>query len=119
MRSDMAKVIVERPRCGGGGKAPKGWRRMWQRFSIDEQPHRESIGRKWQKGCPKYLNENLAPLKRFLRSSVGRLWDKVFSEICEHIRVDSAVQKHVRDHLNDFVALDVVVMGRDVYAKPG
>ncbi|MBL8706768.1 MAG: hypothetical protein JNM30_18085, partial [Rhodospirillales bacterium] len=52
----------------------------------------------------KALNENLAPLIRFLRSRVGKHWTKVYGEISEHLRADNAVQQHVRDHLDDFVA---------------
>ena len=53
---------------------------------------------------PKCLNENLAPLRRYLAKQAGRPWDQVFSEISGKIRLDNAVQKHVRDHVHDFVA---------------
>ncbi len=53
----------------------------------------------------KWLNENLAPLKRFLGKQVGRPWDKVYSEIAENLKPTSTVQQHVRDHIEDFVAL--------------
>ena len=53
----------------------------------------------------KSLNENLNPLKRYLASQVGRPWRKVFSEISEHLKPTSTVQQHVRDHLEDFVAV--------------
>ncbi len=120
MRTHMAKVIVERPRGGGGEKEPKGIRRRWQRCPLDDLPRRESIGKKWGMGWrSKYLNENLAPLRRFLAGSVGRPWDKVFSELCQHIRIDSAVQKHVRDHVDDFVTRHVEIVGRTVRPLPG
>ena len=32
------------------------------------------------------------PLGRFLRSNVGRPWDTVYSEDCEHLSLDSAVK---------------------------
>jgi hypothetical protein len=57
------------------------------------------------RGDRKQLNENLAPLRRYLERQVGRAWNKVYSEIAQHLRVDSAVQQHVRDHLRDFVAV--------------
>lgn len=53
----------------------------------------------------KSLNENLAPLRRFLGAQIGRPWDKVYSEISENLKVTSTVQQHVRDHLDDFVAI--------------
>src|SRR6185436_8226428 len=53
----------------------------------------------------KALNENLAPLRRYLESNVGRPWNKVYSELSENLKVTSAVQQHVRDHVEDFVAV--------------
>jgi hypothetical protein len=44
--------------------------------------------------------ENLAPLRRFLASRVGRRWDDVYSEVRAAIRADSAAQLHVLQHLN-------------------
>jgi len=51
------------------------------------------------------LNETLNPLKRYLASNVGRPWNKVYSEISEHLKPSSTVQQHVRDHVEDFVAV--------------
>jgi hypothetical protein len=51
----------------------------------------------------KFLNENLAPLRRFLHQSVGRPWNDVYSEISQHIRLSSAVQFHILQHIGDFV----------------
>ncbi len=100
MREDMAKVIVERPRIPAF-KVRKGRDR-----SIEDLPFREGMRRGHAlHGDRKELNENLAPLRRFLESQVGRPWNKVYAEISAHLRVDSAVQKHVRDHLRDFVAI--------------
>jgi len=87
MRHDMAKVIVERPRWGGGMKFQRNAERKWQRVPLDERPRAEAIKERWRqsKVTLKQLNENLAPLRRFLRSRVGRPWDEVYSEICERI----------------------------------
>jgi hypothetical protein len=110
MRSDMAKVIVERPRIGSRGRGkPKGYFRDQQRLSDEGLPVREGIRKRWQGGT-KTLNEHLGPLRRFLDSQVGRPWDKVFSEICAHINRDSAVQDHVRDHVQDYVATQVILI---------
>ena len=51
------------------------------------------------------LNENLAPLQRYLARQVGRPWNKIYAEIAEHLKPTSTVQQHVRDHLKDFVQL--------------
>jgi hypothetical protein len=100
MRKDMFEVIIERPRGDSGrgkpGRPPR---------ELDDAPRREpiSIGR-----GTKWLNENLAPLRRFLQRRVGRPWDEVHAEIAAQLSMRSAVQKHVLDHLRDFVELHPV-----------
>jgi len=110
MRSDMSKVIVERPRRGGGRD-----RKRRPARDFDDMPSKQSMKRGHTD--LKELNENLVPLKRYLRKNVGRPWDKVFSEICENIRVDNAVQKHVRNHVFDYVHLHVIVEGKEIYTR--
>lgn len=111
MRSDMAKVIVERPRRFRGCRArnapgyPRAKTRRMGGRALDELPTRERMGARYGE---KALNENLAPLERYLRAQVGRPWDKIRSEISQHLRLTSAVQKHVLDHLRDFVELHVI-----------
>jgi hypothetical protein len=107
----MHKVIVERPRLLRGG-----WtnRKSSARLSVtqcataldapddfDSGPKRASSARHG-----KWLNENLAPLRRYLMKQVGRPWDKVYSEICSTIDTRSAVGLHVLQHLEDFVSLN-------------
>ncbi len=94
MREDMKHVIIDRPRTGGaGGKsiAPKGSKRRWQRLPVEDHPRTESTARRRLYGwnC-KRLNEHLSPLRRWLRSNCGRLWDDVFSEICDRLSVRNA-----------------------------
>jgi hypothetical protein len=110
MRNDMSKVIVERPRRGGDRD-----RKGRPARDFDDIPSKQSM--KQGHSDRKELNENLAPLKRFLHKSVGRPWNMVFSEICENIRVDNAVQKHVRNHVFDYVHLHVLVEGKEVYTR--
>lgn len=110
MRSDMSKVIVERPRRGGG-RDRKG--RPAREF--EDMPSKQSMKR--GHSDLKELNENLTPLKRYLRKNVGRPWNKVFSEICENIRVDNAVQKHVRSHVYHYVERNVIVEGKVIFTR--
>lgn len=100
MREDMAKVIVERPRRSSSGRL-KG--RINQ--DLESQPTKQ--GMKYRLADTKSLNENLAPLRRYLASQVGRPWSKVYSEISAHLRATNAVQQHVRDHLKHYVAVKV------------
>ena len=130
MRSDMDKVIVERPRPGSSRHVARRFRRLDpRRIEVSEDAddvfptrigHRRAAalgrGRKW-------LNENLAPLRRYLESQAGRPWNDVWSEICANISLDNAVQKHVRDHVKDFVAVntsmrDGIIMTVSRYGGP-
>ncbi len=104
MREDMYKVIVERPRKGGGvqgmGRAFRnGSHRCWK--GVDNAPSHLGIKRGY--GYGKRLNENLAPLKRWLGQQVNRPWDKVFSELSAHIDSRNTVQAHIYSHLDDMV----------------
>ena len=105
MRKDMSKVIVERPRVG---RAAAGLRPGRTRTLVDDdgEPIKAKGAREPKGRAPKtkHFNETLSPLKRYLASNVGRPWDKVYSEISEHLKPTSTVQQHVRDHLQDFVA---------------
>ncbi len=100
MRADMYKVIVERPRRGGGVEFNSEARQY--RNSEDTQ---NKIGIKKGHLRRKYLNENLNPLKRFLESQVGRPWDKVYSELSKGIDRRNTVQEHIYAHIEQFVAI--------------
>jgi len=114
MRSDMAKVIVERPRVRGGWGPQGGRDRMRVRGAVEDAPLRERMrpgrGRK-------FFNENLAPLRRFLGAQVGRPWAAVYAEICAHIKVSSTIQRHVLQHLEEMVIREVVMVGKQPTAR--
>jgi len=113
MREDMYKVIVERPRRGGtrAGGASRG--RIYR--ASEDVPSK--IGIKHGIGPSKWLNENLAPLKRFIASQVNRPWDKVYSEICANIDRRNTVQEHIFTHIQDFVELHAQLVDGKVYVK--
>jgi hypothetical protein len=101
MREDMYKVILERPRRWKGGDAAAA--RLRNDF---DGPTR--LGTRAGYGY-RSLNENLNPLRRYLHAQAGRPWDKVFSEICANIDTRNTVQQHIRQHIHDFIAIDVGV----------
>ncbi len=106
MRSDMPKLLVERPRGGWrGGLARLNLRAV---RDYDELPKRVSIGQ--DNPRTKWLSENLNPLARLLERRVGRPWDRVYSEIRAHLRCDDPVQLHVLVHLWQFVERHVVMI---------
>lgn len=100
MREDMFKIIVERPRQG------RSWATK-SKLRYDPCKDRSRVsGKRLVKdygGNTKHLNENLAPLKRYLFKQRGRRWDDVFSEICARLDTGSTVKMHVREHLDDFI----------------
>lgn len=59
-----------------------------------------------------------APLRRFLNKNVGRPWDKVYSEICEHADSRSVAGYNLRKHIAYYLELNVVINGKTVYYLP-
>jgi hypothetical protein len=111
MRDDMDKVIVERPRRGGGVQGDgRGFRNSRERGSH--------LGMKRGYGHPKGLNENLAPLKRWLHKQVHRPWDKVYAELCSGIDRRSTVQAHIFEHIDDFVERRAELRDGEVCVPP-
>ena len=114
MRPDMAKVIVERPRRHAG------LTRRGRTLAPDDQPaHQGMRARHVRNWGGKELNENLAPLRRYLERQLGRPWHKIYAEISAHLRPTSAVQQHVRDHLRDFVAIAPRRIHAPMRQRPG
>lgn len=99
MRTDMFKVIVERPR-GYKGTDTRANRRR------DDFEGPQFLGMRAGYGY-RALNENLRPLQRYLRSQVGRPWNVVHSEIARTIDRRNTVQQHVYQHIENFVATKV------------
>jgi len=103
MRTDMPKVLVERPRYGAASKYRERHQAFVRKSRSREddvaQPQRMGMGFGGSKG----LNENLQPLLRFLLARRGRKWDEVYSELRAHLAPQRAIDMHVMQHLWDFV----------------
>jgi hypothetical protein len=96
----MAKVIVTRPRFVESD--------IHKGRAVPHEAQPKSLGMRRaarERHGYKELNENLAPLRRYLEGQVGRPWNAIYSEIAKNLRSTSTVQQHVRDHLTDFVEL--------------
>jgi hypothetical protein len=110
MKPDFFHILLERARVGGAGHKP-GRHVKWK-----DAPSKEGMKTKYNKGWnAKQLNENLQPLRRYLRRQVGRPWNKVHSEISEHLNSNTAVQKHILDHLKWEVELHAYWDGKDYF----
>lgn len=123
MRGDMCKVIVERPRPGSSRHVARRSRRLDIRSIVvcedADDAYPSCIGHRRAAaiaGDRKWLNENLAPLRRYLERQAGRAWDEVWSEICANIDTGNAVQKHVLEHVEDFVAVHTQVRNGEIVA---
>lgn len=108
MRPDMAKVIVERPRPPS--RVPRG--RDGRRFRDSSDA--AFLPMKAGYRDPKALNENLRPLVRYLERQVGRPWDAVYRDIRGVIDGRNAVQRHILEHLPQFVATYVRVVDEQI-----
>lgn len=106
MRKDMFEIIIERPRYGGGRKG-KGRYTTRNRTDPERLPNKEPM---WFRGQTKCLNENLAPLRRFLQRRVGRPWNDVWSELRTFLSPSSTVHKHVFDHVLQYVELNPIII---------
>jgi hypothetical protein len=112
MRPDMHKVVIERPRYGHGDKyhnyrarnergAPFGARgRPDESDGHDHLPAKQGMRRPHK---TRYFSDHLGPLKRFLRSRVGRRWDDVYSEIRAGLSTGSTTHQHILSHIGDFI----------------
>jgi len=120
MRRDMAKVIVERPRWGSRlPSRKKGYRKFTRSIPLEDQSRREPLLGRWH-GRQRHLSEHLGPLKRYLRSQVGRPWDLVHRDLCEYVSFDNAVQKHILQHVEWEVQRHVrLVDGHPVHNERG
>jgi len=97
MRSDMHKVIVERPRWTPG---PDKYARR-ANLSDELQPKFEGVKRMHTQR--KGQRDLLGPLHRWLHSKIGRPWNDVYREACAVSHPDNYVRLHVKTHLLQFV----------------
>jgi hypothetical protein len=101
MRSDFNKLLVERERIHHRDhfhnyrnvKGPKG-------LDDEEVGGRESMRKRYNFGYDrKSFNENLNPLWGWLRSCIGKNWDKCYSELCKTFDMRGVINAHILQHL--------------------
>jgi hypothetical protein len=102
MRKDFNKLLVERERVNHRDhyhhyrhvKGPKG---AWD---DDEVGGRERMRVRYNHGYNrKSFNENLNPLYGWIRSCVGKKWDKCYSELCKTFDMRGVINAHILEHL--------------------
>lgn len=113
----LDKLVIERPRHGGGIKTPPGSKKKWQKDNY-EGKMRESLRRPWYEGnCAKHFSDHLGPLRRLLRSKVGQHWDDIYSELCQRLDRNTVTGQHVFHHIWDIVERDIVLVDGVPYRK--
>jgi hypothetical protein len=121
MRSDVKKVIAERP------KSNRTWQSNTPRkkaVKLDEDGEQfDEASNFLQQKRQKMRAARFKVLERFLMHRVGRPWDKVFAEACKSADSRSFQGAEMRDALKGLVAVDCwaegkTVMGRDWHGSP-
>ena len=102
MRDDMAKVVTERPRRGHGNASKKTagpWIRRFDPGHDYDEPTRLPVARGRQYGYDaKEFSDLISPLKRHLRSCIGRPWSKIHGELSAKLDRRSVTGSHIWDH---------------------
>jgi hypothetical protein len=116
MREDMSKVVVERPRWGHSLPSSKTRLRIRHydpEKDYEDLPKRVSGSRSKyiHAGDIKYFSDLLSPLRRFLRTNVGRPWDKVYSEMRENLDDRKVTGRHVFEHVETEVETHALIGG--------
>ncbi|MBM3734331.1 MAG: hypothetical protein FJW39_00970 [Acidobacteria bacterium] len=110
----MHKVIVERPRIGS--RMPNHATRLRVSNQADFEEF-DRVPRRIRRDDGKTLNENLAPLRRFIEKQVNRPWNKVYQEIVAGIDARSVTGFHVLQHVPDFVRVNTYMHHGEVWAS--
>lgn len=103
MRDDMASVVTERPRRGHGNPSKKTAGPRIRRYDPEadyDEPFKLPVSRGRQYGWnAKEFSDLINPLKRYLRSCIGRPWSKVHSELSQKLDRRSLCGAHIWDHV--------------------
>lgn len=109
MRADMRRVVDERPRKN---RSPVYTKRE-ANLDPDLLPRRQSMGRLGP--YPGVWGGLTGPLRRWLRSSVGRPWNEVYSEACAVINTNSHSQRYLKLHLLQMVHRNTFLRDGEVW----
>lgn len=119
----LAEVLIERPRGGMrlSSRRLRGAKKRLNELTRDLiesesdgfSPHLIKV-----RNPTKYLSDNLGPLRRFLRSKVGKNWDNTYSELCDRLDTSTMIGQHVLQHLWDYVERHIEMVDDQPFCKP-
>ena len=98
MRKDMSKVVIDTARHGGRGLIYRP-----NRPGEDYENYHLIESMKWRWRDRKEQSDRLKPLWGYLHKHVGKPWNDVWSDICEHMDFRSVLGFHIRSHIDQYV----------------
>jgi len=114
MRADMMKVLTERPRAGSRNCNYRQARAIAKRTDPDDLPSYEGMHI-----TEKNFSDLIGPLRKYFRSSVGRRYDDVWSEVCDNVPSGTTVGDHLRQHAKWECDTETRVLDGQVVSKSG
>ena len=99
MRGDLKDVFVNTVRCDC--EPDRGSARRW-RGAIDEHPTFVST-RRAASPRNKHPDDRPSPVLRYLRSRVGKSWNKTWAAICSRADSRNVRGYHLRTHVREYV----------------
>lgn len=109
MRPDMQRVLIDCYRGGLRIKSDRSGKPRVQQYpdaDSDAGPHSPKRLR------TRWFNDNLGPLRRWLRAQFGRPWNNVWSELCDGVDRNTMAGQHLLEHVFWEVERDCRMDGR-------
>ncbi|HEY9809766.1 MAG TPA: hypothetical protein V6D13_10610 [Halomicronema sp.] len=118
----LNEIVIERPRNGMrlSSTKVKGFQKSL--YKLTEIASEDGLLSPYlikTRTRTKYLSDHLGPLRRLLRSKLGKPWDEVYGELRRRLDFNTVTGLHVLSHVWDFVYKDVEIIDGEVYVKPG
>jgi len=99
MRADMKDVIVT-PGRYGKNETSRRIESSKDLEKMDALPRKEGMKKRWKPDFWGWsFGDHVNPLRRWLRSKLGRNWDDVYSEFCQEQDRRSIRDWHLHEHL--------------------
>jgi hypothetical protein len=120
MRADMQKVLTERPRTKSWEERRKTAGKVRiadlnEDLDDEREVSRVPTSRRRVYQDYKEFTDHIMPLKRYLKSQVGRLWNDVWSDMCAVLDRRSTTGNHVFEHIRWEVELNTVMVDGKVH----
>ena len=118
----LDEVLIERPRGGmrmSSRRLPGMRKHMTQLTREAEEDGLLSPYRIKVRDKTKYLSDHLGPMRRLLRSQLGKPWDQIYSKIRREVKGNTMAGQHVLEHLSGYVCSSAEMVNGQPYAKGG